>query len=296
MNGANLELTGYRTDITSYDYACPLDEAGDPSPRYFAFREVLKKYVDLPDVTAPAPGRKAGYGTVALTEAAGLFESLDVLGRKRESLTPDPMEAFDQDYGFILYRTRLSGPRPEALLYAHEVRDRALVFVDGRQVAVFERETGEEMCSLAIPPGGVTLELLVENMGRVNYGPGLMDRKGIAGGVTFDWQFQIGWEVHPLPLNDLTKLTYKKAPVECPAFFRGSFEVGEPADTFLALPGWTKGLAWINGICLGRYWQRGPQQSLYVPAPFLRQGKNELVVLELHGCQQAVVELIDHRD
>jgi beta-galactosidase len=296
MNGANLELTGYRADVTSYDYACPLDEAGDPAPRFAAYREVLKKYVTVPDGPVPESSPKAGYGSVELIESAGLFGSLDLLSNKRESLTPDPMETFDQEYGFILYRTRISGPRPEAMLFAHEVRDRAQVFVNGQPLAVFERETNDEMCPLAVPPEGLALDLLVENMGRVNFGPGLMDRKGIVGGVMLDWQFQFGWEVYPLPLNDLKNLVFSPAQSagNFPAFFRGEFEVAEPADTFLALPGWTKGVAWVNGFNLGRYWNRGPQKTLYVPAQLLHKGKNEMVLFELHTAGQLTAIFQDH--
>jgi beta-galactosidase len=307
LNGANLELTGYRSTVTSYDYAAPLDECGDPSPRFEAYRAVLRKYAD---VTAAPIARSAltrAYGMIELQESIGLFDALDVLSHRRASPTPDPMEFFDQDYGFILYRSHLSGPRPEGLLMVHEVRDRAQVFVDGQPIGVLERETGDEALSLEVPPQGLTLDLLVENMGRVNFGPGLMDRKGIVGQVTFDWQVMFNWEVYPLPLNDLRKLTFIPAlslPVSArrrggwpdgrsnmPRFYRGTFEVDEAADTFLALPGWTKGVAWINGFNLGRYWQRGPQQTLYVPAPVLKRGENEIVVFELHGADSLAVEL-----
>ena len=294
MNGANLELTGYHSDVTSYDYAAPLDECGDPAPRFAAYRDVLRKYADVPATPIVRSAPKRAYGSIELRESIGLFDALDVLSRQHLSVTPDPMEFFDQDYGFILYRTRISGPRSEAMLYAHEVRDRAQVFVAGQPIGVLERETGDEAVSFEIPSQGVTLDLLIENMGRVNFGPGSIDRKGIVGNVTFDWQVLFNWEVYPLPLNDLSGLKFTTAQVmEGPRFFRGTFEVDELADTFLALPGWTKGVAWINGFNLGRYWQRGPQQTLYVPAPILKQGVNEITVFELHGAQHLAVESRD---
>jgi beta-galactosidase len=225
--------------------------------------------------------------------AAGLFESLDVLSQAHSSPTPLPMEMLDQDYGFILYRTRMSGPRPESIFQARQLHDRALLFLDGEHHATLERETGDEYDSFEVPAGGLALDLLVENLGRVNFGPELQDRKGILGGVTFADQFLFGWQVYPLRLDDLSRLQFSTQPlseVKFPAFLRTTFQVDTPADTFLALPGWTKGVVWLNGFNLGRYWQRGPQKTLYVPAPLLRHGENELVIFELHGAQNETVE------
>ncbi|MGX9230030.1 hypothetical protein ACWV95_34945 [Streptomyces albus] len=127
--------------------------------------------------------------------------------------------------------------------------------------------------------------MLVENQGRINYGPRLTDPKGIAGGVRLDNQYLHGWEIRPLPLTDLSPLTFTAGPATAahPAFHRVPVELDEPpGDGFLALPGWTKGVVWLNGFCLGRYWETGPQRTLYAPAPLWRRGRNELVVLELH--------------
>ncbi|MFH1567795.1 MAG: beta-galactosidase, partial [Gemmatimonadota bacterium] len=146
-----------------------------------------------------------------------------------------------------------------------------------------------------VPPEGMALDLLVENLGRVNYGPDLLDRKGITEGVLLGQQYLHGWTIRSLPLTDLSGLRFAAgAPASLPAFYRGRFEApAAPRDTFLALPGWQKGVAWLNGFNLGRYWDRGPQRTLYVPAPRLRPGANELVVLELHGTEGPRVELRD---
>jgi beta-galactosidase len=237
-----------------------------------------------------------------MTETTGLFESLALLSQPVTSLFPQPMEMLDQDYGFILYRTHISGPRPEAIFHARQVHDRAQVFLDGQFQAIFERETGDEFASFEIPASGSTVDLLVENMGRVNFGPGLLDRKGLLDGATFAGQLQFGWETFPLPLNDLSKLKFEavshpgQASENCPAFYRATFIVDDPADTFLAMPGWTKGVAWLNGFNLGRYWERGPQMTLYVPAPFLKHGKNELIIFELHNVKESSVEFRDKSD
>lgn len=294
MNGANCEPSPYQADVTSYDYASPISESGELSPRYHGYREILKKYVDLPETLNLQPAPRRAYGQIELTEAAGLFESLGGLSQPRRSVTADPMEMYDQDYGFILYRTPLSGPR-NGTLRVRGLHDRAQVFVNGKLIDVLDRESGKEDSSVDINQDA-QLEILVENMGRVNFGPSLLDRKGIMGGVLVNDQYQLGWDVYPLPLNDLTELHFSKletTQINQPTFFRAAFDVDEPADTFLALPGWTKGVAWLNGFNLGRYWERGPQRTLYVPAPLLKHGSNELIVFELHGFHEAVVEFYD---
>jgi beta-galactosidase len=229
-----------------------------------------------------------------MTGSVGLFESLDGLGQLQTSVNALPMEMYDQDYGFILYRTKVTGPRM-GVLHVRGLHDRAQVFIDGQLAAVLERETGNGSCAVDIAKD-VQLDILVENMGRINFGPALLDRKGITDGVTINDQYQYGWEVFALPLNDLGNLKFsplKTTAQTQPTFYKAAFHVAEPADTFLALPGWTKGVVWLNGFNLGRYWERGPQKTLYVPAPLLKQGKNELVVFELHGTQKPTIEFRD---
>lgn len=292
LNGANCYPTPYQADVTSYDYACPIGEYGDLSPRYESYREILKKYTELPSTAHIRPVRRHAFGPVKLKESAGLFESLEVLSQPRASVVTKPMEDFDQDYGFILYRTRVSGPRMGTLRVIG-IHDRAQLFLDGELLDVLDRESGNEYAVIGLEKE-VQLDILVENMGRTNYGPEMLDRKGITGGVTVNDQYQFGWEIYPLPLADLHGLQFGPAQsATFPAFFRARFHVQDPADTFLALPGWTKGVAWVNGFNLGRYWERGPQKTLYVPAPLLMRGENELIVFELHGTSSLAVEFQD---
>jgi beta-galactosidase len=314
MNGANGDPEPYQADVTSYDYACPISESGDLNPRYEGYREVIKKYVDIPSTFDPStssgqairPSTKRSYGTVELTESVSLFNSLDVLSRPHKSVTPQPMEMYDQDYGFILYRTTVSGPRM-GILRVRGLHDRAHVFINGELTDILDRESGNEYSAVDAAKD-FQLDILVENMGRINFGPSLLDRKGITDGVTVNDQYQFGWEVYPLPLNDLSQLKFSSltsypkgsgadgAVEGQPTFYRASFNVDEPADTFLALPGWTKGVVWLNSFNLGRYWERGPQKALYIPAPLLKRGTNELVVFELHGTKNLTVEFRDKPD
>ncbi|WNI14273.1 glycoside hydrolase family 35 protein [Actinacidiphila sp. ITFR-21] len=295
-NGANDKHT-YRPTVTSYDYDAPLDEAGDPTAKFTAFREVIARYAPVSDAPLPEPSKKLNLLGVELTEQAALFADLDLLGAAESADRPLTMEELGQDFGFVLYETRLDTPG-RTLLHAPGVRDRAQVFLDGQPVGVLERESHEHTLAFTVPAGGAALTLLVENQGRVNYGRGIHDRKGLIGPVTVNGAPATGgWRSRPLPLDDLGGLRFgPAAPGVGPAFHRGAFEVAGPADTYLDLSGWTKGCAWINGFALGRYWSRGPQQRLYVPGPVLRAGANDVVLLELHAAARTSVDLRDAPD
>jgi beta-galactosidase len=212
---------------------------------------------------------------------------------------PPTMEELGQRSGYALYRTTLPEAGDGLLHFDGGVGDRAQVFVDGAPVGVLERERHDETLPLRVPRAGATLDVLVENMGGVNYGPRIGAAKGLLGPVTFNGTALHGWDTHRLPLADLSAVPFapaEAAPVTVPAFHRGTFAIDTPADTFLSLPGWTKGQAWINGFHLGRYWNRGPQRTLYVPGPVLRPGANELVLLELNATTSSRVEFTDVPD
>ncbi|MFC4591724.1 glycoside hydrolase family 35 protein [Sphaerisporangium corydalis] len=282
-NGANDAHT-YHSTVTSYDYDAPLDEAGDPTEKFTAFREVIAKYAPVPADPVPARAAKLSVPGVELRRSAPLFGHLDALGTAVASDRPLTMERLGQAFGFVLYETVLPSAGP-ALVEVRDVRDRAQVFLDGQPVGVLSREGRESALAFTVPRPGAVLSLLVENQGRVNYGPGIHDRKGIAGPVLLDGAELTGWTSRPLPLTSLDALTFTAttAPPVGPAFHRGTVDLGEVADTFLAMDGWTKGNAWVNGFHLGRYWSRGPQRTLYVPAPVLRPGPNDITLLELHA-------------
>jgi beta-galactosidase len=293
-NGAN-DNHGYEPTVTSYDYDSPLDEAGDPTEKYAAFRAVIAKYAPVPDEPVPARAPKLAVPGVELGESAALF-GVDIEGR--ESADPLTMEELGQTVGFAHYRVNLPAV-PAGLLWFSGIGDRAQVFHNGRPVGVLERERREQALWLTEVGDGDRLDVLVENQGRVNYGQaGVTDRKGLLGPVSFAGQPLTGWTCRPFPLDDVSGIGFSSRNTDKagPTFYRGRFEVTEPSDTFLRLDGWTKGVAWVNGFNLGRYWSRGPQHTLYLPGPLLRTGDNELVVLELHGARQAVADLVDRPD
>lgn len=282
-NGANDKHT-YRATVTSYDYDAPLDEAGDPTPKYAAFREVIARYAPVPDEPVPLPSKKLAMLGITLDHTAPLLDSASGLGQETAGSRPLTMEELGQDFGYVLYETRLHRAG-EAHLYLEDVRDRAQVFIDGQPVGVLERESHQQAITFRVPRPDARLRVLVENQGRVNYGQGIHDRKGLLGEIRLNGRTLRNWTSRPLPLTSLGALAFALAtgPVVGPAFHRGLFDLMTPADTYLDLTGWTKGNAWINGFHLGRYWSRGPQRTLYVPAPVLRAGSNEIVLLELHA-------------
>lgn len=292
-NGAN-SMGTYQPTITSYDYDVLLDESGEPTEKFYAVRNVISKYRNIGSLNLPEPIEKKHFGTVELTEQALLFDSLSHLTESVHKTAPGPMEKLGQDYGFILYSTHVTGPRQGQKLILQDVHDRALVYLNGEFQGVLERWESQDLL-INIPDGGAELAILVENMGRVNYGPYLKDRKGITEGIRLGNQFLFDWTIHCLPLKDLLGLKFDKIKdSKGPVFCRGFFDVDAPGDTFVQLAGWTKGVVFINGFNLGRYWERGPQQTLYLPGPLLKSGKNEIAVFELHGTEAPVIDLIDY--
>ncbi|WP_437089102.1 glycoside hydrolase family 35 protein [Streptomyces sp. enrichment culture] len=284
-NGAN-HHHAYAPTVTSYDYDAPLTECGDPGPKYHAFREVIARHAPVPDGPVPAAGPKLPPTPVELDRRAPLLPYAVASGAAACGDDPLAMHELGQASGLALYRTTVPAAGDGLLRFEGGVGDRAQVFVDGAPAGVLERERGEETLPVRVPRPGATLDVLVENLGGVNYGPHIGDPKGLLGPVSFDGTVLRGWECRPLPHGVPGPEAFTASgtgPAAAPAYHHGTFEVTVPADAFLALPGWTKGQAWVNGFALGRYWNRGPQRTLYVPAPVLRPGANDLVLLELHG-------------
>ncbi|MFE6078907.1 beta-galactosidase family protein [Paenibacillus sp. NPDC057886] len=296
-NGANCQQKDqYEPTITSYDYDSLLSESGEPTAKFYAVREVIARYRDIGELVLPEPVGRFAYGRVELTEHAALLPQVGRLAAPVQRTRPQTMEKLGQDYGFILYRTHITGPREKQELVVQDVRDRALIYVDGEFLGVLERGNTELSVSFEVPEKGAELCILVENMGRVNYGPYLRDSKGITEGVRHGFQFLFDWTIHCLPLEDLSSLQFETGiqnGPEVPAFYRGTLHVKEVKDTFLQPDGWTKGVAFVNGFNIGRYWNKGPQGTLYVPAPLLCQGENEIIVFELHEAVDQAVTFVD---
>jgi beta-galactosidase len=275
----------FKPDTSSYDYDAPISEAGWPTPKFFQTRELFAKYL-LPGETLPAlPAQNpvTSFAAVELNEVAPLLGNLPSATKDK---TPRSMEAYDQGYGCILYRTRISAG-PAGLLAAAAIHDFGYVFLDGRRVGILDRRISGAKIPLPERKHSAQLDILVEPMGRVNFGPEMADHKGLIAPVKFAGTELHGWKVFKLPLDNrmLAGLEFSGQPsaARMPAFWRGTFRLDKAADTFLDLHHWGKGDLWVNGHCLGRYWNIGPTQTAYAPGCWLHDGTNEVVILDLLG-------------
>lgn len=283
MNGANYnDKNPYEPQISSYDYDAPLDEAGNPTSKFMKFREVILKYLPegqkLPDVPSPKPS--IAIPSINFTGTTSLF---DVLPRAKFNSDPLTFEDLQQDYGFVLYRTTMNGGI-KGVLKIEELRDYGIVFINGKRIGILDRRLRQDSLVVDLPKGKITLDILVENLGRINYGPYLLkNKKGITGPVLFAGHQLNGWQMFSLPFDNIHSISLKsnRTTGDAPMLKKGSFELQTVGDTYLDMSNWGKGVVWVNGHNLGRYWNIGPQQTIYVPVEWLRKGRNEIVVFEL---------------
>lgn len=347
MSGANFYDDAYQPQTTSYDYDAALDEAGHVTPKYRLIRQAVASRLPPGDTlpTPPATPPVIAVPRFPLTRAVTLFDALPTpVHRDR----PVPMERLGQSYGFILYRTRVDGPVAGTLAF-DSLNDYGVVYVDGRRVATVDRRLRQQSAELAASlaggtnPGAArsaaaspagqtgqsvgehTIDVLVENDGRINFGPQLTgERKGLMGAVRLNGRELTGWDIYTLPMDDVEGLAFRPrsasgdadagdagrgsasgdtaetgeaargdeaatvhAPARAPAYYRGTFTLSDVGDTFLDLRGWGKGVVWVNGHNLGRFWNIGPQQTLYLPGPWLRKGENDVVVFTLDAPAEA---------
>jgi beta-galactosidase len=281
--GANaFNPTQYQPDLTSYDYDAPINEQGQPTPKFFMLRNLIAKYTDnkLPEIPKPLPA--ITIPAISMVYAGNLF---DHLPNPIRSVQPVPMEAIGQDNGLIMYRTTLIGHK-SGKLKIWEPHDYALVFLNGKFIDTVYRDGGD--WTVDLPKSEVkdpVLEILVEGMGRINFAQFMIDRKGITERVTLNGMTLMNWEIFSFPMEaSFVSKVVRSGPGEKASrcnFFKGRFKLQETGDTFLDLSGFTKGIVYVNGHNLGRYWHIGPQQRLYCPATWLKQGENEIIVFDL---------------
>ena len=319
MNGSNYygKLT---PDTTSYDYDAPLSEDGQMTKKYQAFREIIKKNLGdsaVPDVNFSTRIEKKNFGKIKWSSCADLFENLEKISAAKKSVVPLSMEEAGQSTGYILYRSFMKSDVSASSLVFKKCADRVLAFSDEEKVfTAFDKEICSEQSGhwpLTFKEGktwklnskeGARLDFLVENMGRVNFGHKLEDqKKGISEEVLVNTHGHYNWEIFNLPLDEEQmklledKAEWKEKTGSNPAFFKFEFDLDLTenvyCDTFLDFAGWGKGCVWVNGFNIGRFWEIGPQLSLYIPGPLLHSGKNEIIIFETEGKRSSTISLID---
>lgn len=317
MAGANFFANStYKPDITSYDYDAPLSEAGDITPKFLRAREIIFEKVlkpsgisKLPDIPPNTP--KANYGKVLCTHTMSLSHMLTYVKHDVQVPSPIPMELLKihggngQNYGYILYRATF--PAGKRLEFSSLPQDRAQIFINGLSVHVIDWRNPDLGIDIECNKDANTLEILVENHGRVNYvefGLNMLNeqRKGLSGYVSIDGQKLESWNIFPLEfdkefVNNVSQCDEWEAislsASGSPALFRATLTIPDlPRDTFLCMKGWSKGIVFLNGFNLGRFWYIGPQQTLYVPAPLLRKGDNQILIFEQEASGMSV-EFLD---
>lgn len=285
MSGRN---GGSRTgDVTSYDYDAPLTEDGQLTEKYRLCRDVIAGYTHIKEIPLTAGIRRKAYGKITCTGKVSLFSVLDKISRSVHSVYPQTMEDVGQNYGYILYRTKIRDGETVNEIRLENAADRVQCYHNGEYVYtafaenIHEKYEPNEKCT-----GGV-IDLLCENIGRENFGTGLENqRKGISGGVKINDHRQFGFDIFPLPLDEeqIGRLSFDgEYSRGVPAFYRFEFEADELCDTFLELEGFAKGCAFVNGFNLGRFWEIGPQKRLYLPAPLLKKEMNTIIIFETEG-------------
>ena len=301
-----------QANTSSYDYDAPISEAGWATPKFFQTREMFAKYL-LPGEKLPEPppaNPVISFAPVTLTEIAPVFDNLPAAIADE---TPRSMEKYGQGYGAILYRTTI--PAGVATTLTATSHDFGFVFLDGKCIGVLDRRSGVAKISLPARAAAARLDILVEPMGRINFGAEMSDHKGLIAPVKLGGVELKNWQIFNLPLDDkmVAGLKFRQAPkiiydgilggysnslaatfkAQAPAFWRGEFTLAKVGDTFLDLHNWGKGVVWVNGRCLGRFWNIGPTQTAYAPGCWLRAGKNEIVMLDYVGPEKPEVAGLD---
>lgn len=299
--GAN--SPGFSPDVTSYDYDAPISESGQTTPKYWELRKTLAKYMDG-EQQSPLPSQIEPIEISAFnfTEVAPLWDNLP---SPKHDANIKTMEEYDQGFGSILYRTTLPELTTPAILSINEVHDFAQIFVNGKHIGTLDRRNGERELSIPACANGACLDILVEAMGRINFGRAIKDFKGITESVALitenngkklrkellNWQvfniedeYETYSEMTFIPISEIKRRNDDRLPR---GVYRATFNLDKTSDTFLNFETWGKGLVYVNGYPLGRIWEIGPQQTLYMPGCWLKKGENEILVFDIVGPHDA---------
>ena len=297
MNGCSARGNIDLPQVTSYDYEALLDEQGNPTPKYFAIQRMLKKYYPEYPQREPLVKETFELKNIPLNERVSLFETLEDIAQPIESLYPMKMEELGQNVGYLLYRTQAEWDADKERVRVIDGRDRMQLFVDGNFITTqYQTEIGEDIFVSQQKRSTHRLDILMENMGRVNYGHKLLaesQHKGIRTGVCKDLHFILHWNQYPLELKNPEKIDFTKEWYEDqPAFYAFDVELKALKDTYLDLTHFGKGVVFVNGVNIGRFWDVGPTLSRYIPHGLLRIGNNRIIIFETEGKYSKFIDLV----
>lgn len=285
MNGAVFIDDKFTPQLSSYDVDAPLSEAGVRTEKYYAEQKVIAEHLGK---KVPARGKDApakAYGKAKYCGFAGLFNKIGEVADRKEYAAIPSMEQAGQGHGSIVYTAKVIGSKVKTKFFFPKIGDVAEVFIDGEHISSLYRQDGYQTVETTGREGEFELKILVSNMGRVNFGYHLYDRKGIVGNVAFVEPEFAGhkviisnWTVDTVQFDRFPR-SYGEIENQ-PGFYRYVFEAKEVADTFVRVDGFTRGVVVVNGVVLGRHWEIGPQKTLYLPAPMLKKGENEILVYD----------------
>ena len=290
MNGANYDGKEYQPDVTSYDYDAPLDESGRPTAKYFLLRDTIAKATGITPPNVPKLPEMITLPSIKLQESRSLWETLPAPVESDQLFC---MEDIGQSYGYILYRTVVHGP-VKGELALDELHDYAVIYANGKKLGTLDRRLMQDRIRVDFQETATQLDILVENSGRINFTVKMRgERKGITRQVTLNGKPLKGWKIYPLPMENSETLDFAAKTCVGPCFYRGSFDLTQTGDSYLSTADFHKGFVWVNGHPLGRVWSIGPQENLFLPGSWLRQGKNEVVVFDLEGVVAPRIEDIE---
>ncbi len=296
--GAN--SPGFAPDVTSYDYDAPISEAGWATPKFWELRKMMANYMDKGEKQAAVPKQYPvmSFPEVKMTHSVKLFDNLPEAIEIRDIQS---MEEFDQGWGSMLYRTTLPEVKGQSKLTITEAHDWAQIFIDGTLVGTLDRRMGDKELVLPSIRKGAQLDILIEAMGRINFGRAIKDFKGITDKVELTMDIDgneftaslKNWKVYLFPSSYEFSKNQNYIPSEGPqgpGFYRATFNLKKAEDTFIDMQHFGKGLVWVNGHAMGRFWEIGPQQTLYMPGCWLKKGENEIIIFDIKGPKETRIE------
>ncbi|MEB7966411.1 glycoside hydrolase family 35 protein [Mammaliicoccus sciuri] len=295
-NGCSARGSVDLPQITSYDYDAPLNEMGNPTQKYYDLQKMLKEEIPHIEQAEPLIKDFIELKHIQLQDKVSLFNVLDEISYKTTSKYPETMEEAGDGLGYMLYRTKVHKDSPVEKFRIVDARDRVKMYIDGEHVyTAYQQEIGDAF-EAELQSEEPQIDILVENMGRVNYGYKLLastQRKGLGQGLMQDLHFVQDYEQFHIQLEQLNKEHFEEEWIkDTPAFYRYVFMLNEANNTHIDVSAFSKGVVLVNGVNIGRYWNVGPTASLYISKTLLHEGENEIIIFDTEGTYNQEINLV----